>query len=302
MNDEKQVLEELEQLKKKASVWTACTVICFILVFASFMIGRLNLGVAAVPMFAIIVICGILAGKKNKEYQAYYKEHVVKNMTLDECEFLEDVSFDPNSGISRYEIEDLGVLRCDEYSSNDLITATYKGVAFRQSDVHMVDVTTDSKGNRSESTVFRGRWLVFDFNKDFNWNLELISKGFYSARRIGGVLSFGQTKTERVKLEDETFNKTFKVYAENEHEAFYILTPHIMQSILQLKEQLKAPILLTFAGGRLHIGVYNGKDAFEGKIFGKIDLEAEKQRMFEDLRLITNFVDELSLERDIYKH
>ena len=230
------------------------------------------------------------------------KLDVIKLPYTKEAKLSEDVSFDPNSGISRYEIEDLGVLRCDEYSSNDLITATYKGVAFRQSDVHMVDVTTDSKGNRSESTVFRGRWLVFDFNKDFNWNLELISKGFHSARRIGGILSFGQTKTERIKLEDEAFNKTFKVFAENEHEAFYILTPHIMQSLLQLKEELNAPILLTFAGGRLHIGVYNGKDAFEGKIFGKIDIEAEKARMLSDLRLITNFVDELSLERDIYKH
>ena len=93
-----------------------------------------------------------------------------------------------------------------------------------------------------------------------------------------------------------------KVFAENEHEAFYILTPHIMQSLLKLREELKAPILLVFSGGRLHIGVYNGKDAFEGKIFGKIDIEAEKARMLEDLKLITNFVDELSLERDIYKH
>lgn len=290
---------ELNALKKRAAMCTILTIAFFVL---TILVGAATHGPVTVVCVAGIVICGIAASRTSKKYAAYYKEHVVSGMTLDDCDFLENVTFEPDRGISEEEVYALRIISGDTYSSNDLITATYKGVGFRQSDVYIGDITTDSDGDRHETTVFQGRWLVFDFNKSFDWNLQVISKGFTSAQRRGGILSFRQQRTERVKLENEEFNKRFRVFAEDEHEAFYILTPHVMEALLGLRESLNAPIMLFFTGGILHVAVYNNQDAFEGKLFGKLNMEEEKQKVLADIRLITDFVDELALERDIYKY
>lgn len=296
--DEK-VLAELMKLKRKTTVSAAIAIFFFAL---TLLVGLIRPGEYIILFFGLLVVSGILAGINNKRYAAYYKEHVVKEMTLDNCDFLDDLNFDTNAGIPEDEVMNLGVLHGDRYSSNDLITAKYKNVFFRQSDVYVGDVETDSDGHTHEYTVFQGRWMIFDFNKDFNWDLQVVSKNFTSASRLGGILSFGKKKTRKVELEDQAFNKAFRVFAQDEHEAFYILTPHIMEALLNLKAQIKSPLMLLFKGGKLHVAVNNGQDAFEGKIFGKFDLEADKARLLNDLKLITDFVDMLSLERNIFKN
>lgn len=294
-----QVLNELQRLKKRTSITTLISIILFVLVVV---IGFIRPGEHIIAFFGLLVVSIILTGINNKRYSAYYKEHVVKNMTLEQCDFLDDLQFETDAGISEYEVMDLGVLHGDRFRSNDLITAKYKGVFFRQSDVYIGDVERDSDGDTHEYTVFQGRWMIFEFNKDFNWDMQVVTKNFTSANRLGGILSFGKKKTQKIELEDEAFNKAFRVFAQDEHEAFYILTPHIMEALLSLKTQLKSPIMLVFKGGMLHVAVNNGKDAFEGKIFGKFDINEDKARLLNDLKLITDFVDLLSLERDIYKY
>ena len=294
------VYAELQRLKQRASIGTMAVIAGFasVILFAAVLKNT-----AAVPAaFFLLVIGALIANKSNKAYSAYYKEHVVRNMTLSGCDFLENVVFEPDGGILRQEVEELQVIHCDRFSSNDLITATYKGVPFRQSDVHMVNISHDKDGHQTETTVFKGRWLIFDFNKDFAWNLQVMSKSFHTANRIGGLFSIGRPRVSKITLENEAFNKQFRVFAEDEHEAFYILTPHMMEALMDLKNGLEAPIMLVFTGGVLHVAVYNSQDAFEGKLFGQLDLEEEKARMEQDLRLITGFVDELALERDIYKN
>ena len=66
----------------------------------------------------------------------------------------------------------------DIYSSNDYVEGKYKGILFRQSDVHIQNESTDSDGNTTYTTVFRGRWMIFDFNKPFKANVEVAQKNF----------------------------------------------------------------------------------------------------------------------------
>ena len=74
-----------------------------------------------------------------------------------------------------------------------------------------------------------------------------------------------------------------------------------MENLMKLRKNSRAPIMLMFVGGCLHIAVQNNKDAFEPKLFGKVTPESEKNRVLGDIRVITDFVDEMALDRDIYK-
>lgn len=250
-------------------------------------------------LFIPAVIAGIIGITSYKKYTACFKENVVK-AALEEV--FDDVTFTPKSGIPYDVVYSTGMIQTgNRYSSNDLVAGEYKGVKFTQSDVCIEEETVDSDGNTSTTTIFQGRWMTFDFNKEFRCDLQIVSRWFGASKRKGGLFSRKENKLNKLEFENETFNKEFKVYGQNQEEAFYLITPQIMESLLNLRTTLKAPIMLMFVGGVLHIAVNNNKDAFEAKLFGKLDLDVEKQRVIADTRVITDFVDGMAMERDIYK-
>ena len=105
----------------------------------------------------------------------------------------------------------------------------------------------------------------------------------------------------KVSMEDMEFNKEFKVYAQNELDAFYVLTPNCMEKIKELKDKTKGRLLLCFINNRLHVGLYNNKDLFEANIFKKINLEEEQNKTLNEMKIITEFVDTLDLDNDLFR-
>ena len=107
---------------------------------------------------------------------------------------------------------------------------------------------------------------------------------------------------KKVSMESESFNQKFNVYAQNEHDAFYIITPSLMSRIEKLDELNKGKLLLCFIDNRLHIGINDNKDSFEpGSVFKEINEEETIKRIAADVEMITQFVDELNLDNELFK-
>ena len=191
----------------------------------------------------------------------------------------------------------------DRYSSNDYISGRYKDIGFRQADVHIEEEreSTDSDGNTTTYwvTIFRGRWMIFDFNKTFKADLQVCQK-FFGNNKIS---NWGNdTKFEKVKLESVDFNKRLNVYAQSDHEAFYLLTPPIMEKIIKLDDMNQGRLLLCFIDNKLHIGLYDGKDSFEhAPVFSQINEEQVRSNISNDIKQITMFIDELDLDNDLFR-
>ena len=186
----------------------------------------------------------------------------------------------------------------DIYRSNDHISAKYKGIGIEAADVNIQEEHTDSEGHTSYTTIFSGQWFIFDFNKAFKADLQVVDKHFGNAKR-GGL--FSKKKFNKVELEDIEFNKIFKVYAEHDEDAFYVLSPGTMEKIKTLRAGTKGKILLCFINNKLHVGLYNRIDMFEPKIFKKINLKQEEEMVLGQIRIITNFVDTLNLDNDLFR-
>lgn len=189
----------------------------------------------------------------------------------------------------------------DKYSSNDLTTGKYKDVAFTQADVHIQIENTDSEGNTYYTTIFKGRFMIFEFPKKFNFRLEVVEK-YFGANRVPGKNKQTGRKFEKIKVESSEFNKIFKTYAEDGFEAFYLLDPAFIHNILELDSQYNGKLLLGFYDNKLLVGLKDGKDAFEPpSIFKKLDETSETEKIAKDIHLITNFVDKLKLDRKLFK-
>lgn len=219
-----------------------------------------------------------------------------------------DLKYVPDVGIPRETIARTKSMSMgDRYHSEDFISAQYKEIKFEQADVHIEEehISTDSDGNTTTSyvTIFKGRWMIFDFNKSFKANVQVVQKWFGNSK-VKTFSLFGKKEDvfQKVSMESESFNKKFDVYAQDAHEAFYILTPSLMARIEKLDAVNKGKLLLCFIDNRLHIGIYDNKDSFEPEsVFKKINEEETIKRVAGDIETITQFVDELNLDNDLFK-
>ncbi len=251
----------------------------------------------------LFVIDALIVSGDKKRYTLAFKEFFVKS-SLEKV--FTDLKYMPGSGISPNVIRNTGMMYMgDRYSSEDFVSGKYKDIGFCQADVHIEEErqSTDSEGHTRTYyvTIFKGRWMIFDFNKTFKANVQVCQKGFKNNKVINSIFS-KSTRYQKIQMESTDFNKRFLVYAQDAHDAFYIITPHIMEKIIKLSDDSKGRILLCFINNQLHVGLYDNKDTFEpSSCFSTIDTEMVTQNVLSDINKITMFVDELELDNDLFK-
>lgn len=293
-------IEELEKLRKKAYTIQLIWFICTILLFVVMIITTKNIPLSFIIMIIGIVFTVIFSASPTKRFTSEYKKTLVSSALKS---IFTDLTYEPERGLAKSIIGNTGMMNLgDRYSSNDYISGKYNNVNVVQADVHIEKKTESRNSNGTTDTqwytIFQGRWMVFDFNKSFKYNLQVCQKGFYNSI----VNNWGNNiKFKKVALEEQEFNKQFKVYAQNEQEAFYILTPTMMEKIKKLSNSINGKILLCFIDNKLHVGIENDDDAFEPSIFVKVDETSAKEKILKDIKLITDFVDGLDLDNDLFK-
>ena len=293
--------QELETKRRKVVSLTKKCAIPFVAIAIIIAVLLIVTGRNLIPFLFIDFILGVLitaivTNKPTKEYRKLYKDRVVGHAF---SQIFENVVYTPDIGIDRKVIADTQMMHMgDIYKSNDHISAKYKGIGIEAADVNIQEEHRDSDGNTTYVTIFSGQWFIFDFNKSFKADLQVVDKHFGNAKR-GGL--FSKKKFNKVELEDIEFNKTFKVYAEHDEDAFYVLSPGTMEKIKTLRSGTKGKLLLCFINNKLHVGLYNGLDMFEPRIFKKVNLQQEEEKVLGQIKIITNFVDTLNLDNDLFR-
>ena len=180
-------------------------------------------------------------------------------------------------------------------SGSDHIKATYHGLNIELGDIELMDETEirDEDGNTStrKDTVFKGQWLICDFGKELAGQVY-ISEWTKKDRR---------SMKSNVTMDNEQFSKRFCVRADNPQEAYYILTPHMMEYITAMADKSGGTVYMSFLrDGKMHIAVKTGRDFFE---LGNKNANVEElhQKFLGELRWFTDIVDALRMEDTLYK-
>ncbi len=290
--------QELEQARKKALNKVLLCYSITVLIGISIMLSIRSLGIGFGFIIIGIFIDHFITRKDIQNFNTLYKQNIVVMSMEKICT---DVKFDMQKGIDRQVIASTNMMNMgDIFSSNDYVTGKYKNINFEMSDVEIQEESTDSEGHTTYYTIFKGQWYIFDFNKTFKANIQVCASNFHNARR-GSLFAKKEERFKKVELEDIEFNKEFKVYAQNELDAFYVLTPGTMTKIKEVKSKIKGRLLFCFIDDRLHVALHNNKDFFEASIFKKVNVEKAIEKTNEEISAITNFVDILSLDNDLFK-
>ena len=218
--------------------------------------------------------------------------HVIHNAMT---EVFDEVNYQPDKGLDLYDVADVQMgfpFSFNEVESDDLVEGIYHGLKIRMGDVKLnyVTTSTDEDGNEHSrtETVFKGIWLICDFGKELTADMT-ISEGIH-------------TKKNRIKTDNEKFNKKFGVYSLNPHDVFYILTPHMMEYILQMDKRCGGDTYMNFSReGKLTIAINTGHETFEIDSFN-MSAAQMREKFVNEVRYITDLLDELKLVDTMYKN
>ncbi len=288
MNSEIAKLQRVSSLLKLIiGICYAATVICF---FVSVVSDNF------VPLFAASIVTVVFIGIRSTRRRRL-KEYVSENIAREALESVFEVEeYDPFGYIrsDRVGADNFGIGRYDHVGGGDYVRGSYKGLAIEMCDMHLTrrESRTDENGHREDydEDVFRGFWLICDFAKELAADIRLWERDRLD-KLLGG---------EGIVTDNEDFNKAFHVESEIAEEAFYILTPHMMEYILEMNKKTGGRTHMRFErGGRVTIAVSTGRNAFEA---GKTQNATLLRKQFiEEIRYITDIIDELRLVDTLYK-
>lgn len=285
------IMRDLERRRQSIQAKRIIILLIFVFLFLGMFIYMAS---PAGPLILIGCIVGIiiLTGqikRETNEFKRMYKETFVVGALR---EVFGNIVYYPLQGFSEHDVAMTGVIQMgNRFSSEDFIEGSYDGVHFRQSDVVVKRVTGSGK-NRHTYVHFNGRLFEFECPLNGNVSTLLFSKDYmYPGRGLG-------MKYDNIKMENEAFNKRFKIKAVRDIDAFYILTPHMMECVDNILIKSKS-LGLHFANNKLYIGVnYGGKSAFDANMNRPLVYANEIAKIKMDTAVIVDIIKTLKLDEN----
>ncbi len=270
-------------------------------------------GIVFLPLGGALLVIGIAYGIMAGEWSRLFKWRVLTRLV----KFISpELEYQPERSISEEEFRAslLFQREPDRYRGEDLIEGRVGQTAIRLSEVHAEYKTEhyDSKGRRYTTwhTLFRGLFIVADFNKHFNGitlvlpDVEQNLLGWFGQVLQGVSATLGFQPGELVKLEDPEFERAFKVYSTDQIEARYILTPSLMARILRFRQLTDSEIRLAFIASRLYVAIPTIHNYFEApSLFAPVGELLKPEtigKYLHELQFALAVVDELNLNTRIW--
>ena len=258
----------------------------------------ISMAVASTPGYGILVgfllvilettiIFNIWGGRLSPRYK---KELIGKLVE----ELIENGQYTPESGLSESAFNKTGLFGSpDRYHSEDLISGHIGKTPFCFAEVHAEEkhTTTNSKGQAQTTwvTLFKGFMFVADFNKNFSGRTTVLRDSFLNFAR-----------GNRVKLENTEFEKHYDVFSTDQVEARYILTPSMMERMIQLDNLFGNDTLLSFQESKVVIMIKSSRNHFESKLTRPVNEKKTLQEEYNTIVALTSIIDALDLNTRIW--
>jgi hypothetical protein len=253
-----------------------------------------------------IIYGGVLFYKISDALNSY--KNTYKNDVIGAAlKFLdESLSIQPYQGIEATEFmyTQLFNTEPDRYKTEDLVMGCAGKTRFYFAEVHAEykTVTQTKNGTRTEwHDIFKGILFAADFNKKFNGVTIVKPKDFgaaFGAWFSKNLFSFGSKDV--IQLENVDFEKAFVTHGSDQVESRYILTPAMMERVLNLNHQTKYNISLSFIESRMYIAFPLNRNYFEAPVFKSLLNPETVNEDIATIKFMYDIVKELDLNTRIW--
>ena len=261
--------EQIEKIRQKGvkQVLVTFGIVMLIMFVALLIPSRDRMPMLIIGGFGGLIAIVLVLGSAEKKYRLAYKETFLRSTIENE---FEDVKVNFEEGFSEEEIAEGHLVHLYEnFYSDDYISGRYKDIVFECSDIKVEDVIRNGKHTQTV-TCFQGLYLKVNLKKRVHgWTVvrerEFLGDG--NPRPFWSEMPH----LERVRVESEAFNQKFSIYTSDGQEAFYLLTPHFMEKLLELERRYDGKCMFGFLNGQLHVAIDSREDHFVIGLFDAVD-------------------------------
>jgi len=295
-------LQELEKdrkkIKKRFIIYSALYLIP-LLFFVSIFFREWDLGNITFLFIISTAGTGLIYKHLTKDYRAHFKQEIIDPLihAIDT-----DLTYLPKSHIDTavFNQSRLFTLRPDSLTGNDYVSGQLESV-----DIAFSDLTAKKSGKNDDdaTTIFQGLFIVADFHKNFKGTTVILPDN--AQKLFGDVVgnwlqANNSSRNQLIKMDNVAFEKEFVVYGTDQIEARYILTPSLMQKILNYKKRSQHPLYISFVNGKIHMAVSYNKDLFEPSLFHSLLEYKIAKEYFTTLHLALGIVEDLKLNQKLW--
>lgn len=292
---------ELQRVKRKKQLSTFWLFTFFIVIASvAFNFGmdfdEIVIAVTVIISVITIAIGAIISYQTKRKLTANFKENVLLPSLKKKHPQL---NYNQSASISRDEFvasEIFSSFRVSRFNGEDLFSGIEGKTHFKFSEVHAEERRTRSNGKGGTQTyyvtIFKGIFMIADFNKRLSYTTRVIqaADGFFEK------LFAGKSK---VSLEHPVFEKMFNTYSQDQVEARYILTPAMMERLVELQKQWSSNLNVSFKGNNMFVAISNPYNHFEPNLRKEIDIP-QIERIFDEIESCLSIINTLDLNTRIW--
>ncbi len=198
-----------------------------------------------------------------------------------------------NASLDMKAFQDVGLIEtAQSWVAEETLTGRRDDIEMIMSEVEVYDLQPGHRRSR-RAVKFRGAALQFTIHKQFQGRTVGLSDRGLAANLIHRI-SGGRP---RIRLEDREFEDLFEIYADDEIEARYLLTPAFMERMVRLSELIGRgrAVRFAFANNRFLLAV-EGWDLFEAaKLSHAVDDPVQVQTFINEVGMILDVAATLKL-------
>ena len=219
---------------------------------AVFFIAEIIFVVAVVAVGTGLLLWLIIVKHAYDKFNLSFKSKYVQQV-ISSIEGFEKLQYVPKGGFTWDDVRNAAAVNCGDkryYDSEDLLMGEYENIRFQISDVCTRKMVRMSKKNRVEE-IFSGQMICldqFDDTKRSNGHIQIFEKKFMSNM-------VGWKAENEIHTENEIFNSRFSVFAHDEHNAYYILTPQRIEKIMHFADVMNGQVSFVFRDEKLFVAV-----------------------------------------------
>ena len=270
---------------------TLCLIVLAFVVSLFFDLSAETVGVLASLALSSVLSISLLIALTVTRYKKLCRNNLMKELLEDSYA---SVSYRGKEGFPEEMIASSGMIMMgNSFESANLVKGERGDILFEMADV-TISRKTQSGKNHHTITFFDGCWMTFHLNKSFGTTLHVKEKGF------SGNQSPKRKPLSLVMLENREFNRFFRVYAEDEERARYILSPLFIEAVLTINASLQGDLMLALSENTIHVAIHGIKREWESILPENADRRTLKREMLLDVSMITDFVDRLAEDETLF--
>lgn len=234
---------------------------------------------AAVALVLMFLILDMIS----KRFVSQYKNFVVRRV-LDR--YLQSYEYHRRRGFLRNEVFATQLIAMgNQYHSEDYIKGFYKGIAFEMADV----VVKDRKrvGRHTQTIdIFKGQWIKVKVKSKAPSPLLIFDKSMKPSFKR----DFHQKVLREIQTESVAFNNTYRVFSLRDVDAFYILTPKVIERLNQLETDR---VSMYQSGHTVCVALRSNRDILAPRLFSFSNVSEEIYRFEREMEAIVAVINTL---------